>query len=202
MGLLPDFEKEILLNSHYERIVGIDEAGRGCWAGPVAVGAYILDLNSQIFDRVNDSKKLSTATRNALFKNLKPQNFVIKFGSNTEIDTKGITTIIIDKIYQVIQQFRDGKTLFLIDGRHNYNFGVDCLQVLKGDSKFYSIALASIVAKVSRDNLMIDLSKTYKDYNFAKHKGYGTKSHLDELKQFGACAIHRKSFKPVLEFLK
>jgi ribonuclease HII len=201
MSLNNAFEISLIKNSNYSRIVGIDEAGRGCWAGPVAIGAYIFTSGVNFIPDVDDSKKLKASTRENILKLIPQKDTIIKFASSEEIDNLGIAYVIGVKIQEIIKQLRDGQTLFIIDGKHNFNFGPDCLQVLKGDSQYYSVALGSIVAKVKRDKKMIEFHNKFPNYRFDKHKGYGTKLHKEMLDEFGICNIHRKSFKPISNYI-
>lgn len=200
--LNPKFEQAILQTSKYQRIIGLDEVGRGCWAGPTAVGAYIYNLNQDEYQNANDSKLLSQAKRELVFGNLPTENYEVLFGEVKSINELGIGKTIEKLICELILKYRDGKTLFLIDGQHSKNFGVDTLKIIKGDSTYYSIALASIAAKVTRDNLMNELHRQHPVYKFDKHKGYATKLHRDMIDAYGVCVLHRTSFEPIRKILK
>ena len=197
--LKPTFEINLLNNSDnkYTRIIGIDEVGRGCWAGPVAIGAYFYDLNSEFVQGVKDSKQVSAKKRDLLFSFLKRHNHKIIYGSVEMIDKYGIGKTIEKLILQLVNKETDGKTLFLIDGVFSQNFGIDSKKVIKGDSTYYSIAAASILAKVKRDQLMNKLDLEYPGYGLEKHKGYGTKLHIETLNKLGVSEIHRKSYKSI-----
>ena len=195
-----------LQTSSYDYIIGADEAGRGPGAGGVFAGAVCFKNNFNIkdFEKLNDSKKISEKIREELFSKIQEQTF---FGI-TCIEVKEIEKINIlnaslsamkKSIYKVLEQLgniKDKKILILIDGNKKINFeeNFDVQSIIKGDFKSASIAAASILAKVSRDNYMKELDKKYPQYNFKKNKGYLTKEHIKAIKQNGASAVHRKSF--------
>lgn len=200
----PNLEYD-LLNQGYTHIIGIDEAGRGPWAGPVYVCAYVFNKHEEINKLVTDSKKLSIKKREEIAENISKDKYILAIGDVETIDELGIYITVINLIKKLINTFRnkeDCKPYFLIDGRFNVDFGKDTKQVIGGDLQCYSIAKASIIAKVKRDHVMNKLAIKYKGYGFEKHKGYGTKLHTQKLEELGACPIHRKSFKPVLKFVK
>lgn len=199
--LTPDFEQYILASKRYSRIIGIDEVGRGCWAGPTTVGAYIFDATSPTLENIQDSKLLSEEERKNSHKQLVTHSPIIQFGSIDEINQKGIGKTIESLIHKIILENRDGNTLFLIDGQHAANFGNDTLKVKKGDSTYYSIAAASIAAKVERDALMKTLHFDYPLYGFDTHKGYATKFHRDMIETYGICKLHRTSFAPLKKYV-
>lgn len=199
--LLPDYELQ-LLNSGFSRVIGIDEVGRGCWAGPVAVGIYFFDKNSAVVDGITDSKKLTKQKRSKVYISLCEHNYRIEYAEASEIDRLGGVTKAIEKlIAMAIEKYYNSSTMFLIDGQFSRNFGTNTLKIVRGDSIHYSIAAASILAKVERDALMAKFDKIYSGYGFANHKGYGTKEHRDALKTNGYCEIHRKCYKPVMQYL-
>jgi ribonuclease HII len=172
-------------------VCGIDEAGRGPIAGPLVVAGVV--LNSEI-DGLNDSKKLSAKKREVLFKeiisNSKYHIVVIKAD---KIDEIGLSKSLKMALLEIKSHFLDDEVEFIFDG--NSSFGVDGVNTLiKADQKIAQVAAASILAKVTRDRLMIDYSKLYPEYNFDRHKGYCTKAHLDAVAKYGLCPIHRKSF--------
>lgn len=194
------FEKDILKNSDYELVVGIDEAGRGCWAGPVGVGAYEISRQSLELKGVTDSKKISQKKRINLFTDLANHNHLILFSPPKQIDQLGISNAIELLIQKIIDSYSKRRVMFLIDGQFKKDFGKNSQKIIKGDSTYYSIAAASILVKVSRDNLMSDLSLNYPNYGFEQHKGYGTKLHVEALSRYGATSIHRMSYKPMQRF--
>lgn len=189
-------------------IVGIDEVGRGCLAGPVCVCGIICYRGSEFYSGVKDSKKLSKAKRKKIYNSLaesKFSNSIVVFRNNNEIDRYGISRCIEDCIEEVLKKLNtfigsDQKTgVILIDGifKKQFSSKFEIKQIIKGDDKCYSIGLASIIAKVSRDNLMQEISLKFPNYDFEKNMGYGTKKHIDAIREFGICDIHRKSFEPI-----
>ncbi|RXJ99456.1 ribonuclease HII [Arcobacter sp. CECT 8986] len=171
-------------------LCGIDEAGRGPLAGPLVVAGAI--LNEQI-EELNDSKKLSEKKREELFKKItKSSTYHIVFKSCQDIDTKGISQCLKESILEIMQTLNADE--FLMDG--NTSFGIDTLQhKIKADATVKEVSAASILAKVSRDRYMCEISKDYPQYNFEKHKGYGTKAHVEKIKEFGRSKEHRFSFR-------
>lgn len=188
-----------LLSKGFKNIIGIDEVGRGAFAGPVVVGAYIYTKDSRIIPGLNDSKKISSKKREAISK-LIPRNVtVIKIGDVNQINTVGIGKTVESLIQKIIEEYSSENTYFLVDGHFPHLHKNNVLQVLKGDSLHYSISCASIVAKVYRDKLMHDFDSTYPQYNFIKNVGYGTATHIDAIRKYGITPIHRLSFKPIGE---
>lgn len=201
--LKPDFEKELILTKQYSKVIGIDEVGRGCWAGPTAIGVYKIDLDYEHTDGITDSKKLSELRRDKIFDELEQKNsFKIIFGDVELIDRIGIDKTIEKLIEQAYEQLNNENTFFLIDGQFTNDFGKNVKKIIKGDSKYYSIAAASIVAKVLRDRHMLEKSIEYPGYGFEKHKGYGTKLHKESLEKYGVLDIHRKSYKPIAKYVQ
>lgn len=176
-------------------ICGVDEAGRGPLAGPVCAAAVILPPNLMI-PGLNDSKKLTDKKRRELFPLIKEQAiaFGIAFADHTEIDTVNILQATYLAMERAIQQLRVKPEYALIDGNRAKDFGLPVKTVVHGDSLSASIAAASILAKVTRDDYMEQIAKEYPNYKFEVHKGYGTKAHYEALDNFGPCAIHRMSF--------
>lgn len=172
------------------KICGIDEAGRGSLAGPLAIAGCV--LKGQIGE-LNDSKKLSSKKREELFKLLHVKSdYIILYFSNIKIDTLGLSVCLKNGIEIIKKRFYDYE--IIMDG--NTNFGVNGVQsIIKADSFIPEVSAASILAKVARDKIMCKLDDTYKEYNFKKHKGYGTSLHVTNIKKYGLCDIHRKSFK-------
>lgn len=194
-GLLPDFEQKLLKEKNYKRIVGVDEVGRGCLAGPLVVGAFVYDTESKTFQGVNDSKKLSKSNREKIALKVNKANYEIVKHEAYEIDKFGLASSLNTLFTQIYDRFNDEETFFLIDGNHKSSFGENVLKITKGDSTYYSIAMASIVAKVYRDNLMCTVSKLYPNYHFENNVGYGTAKHLEIIRKNGLTPLHRKSFK-------
>ena len=194
---MPDFcyENKAVLNG-YKFICGVDEAGRGPLAGPVCAAAVILPQNFQI-EGLDDSKKLSEKKRELLFDKI-IENAVaynIAYGTLEEIERYNILEATYIAMNKAIDGLKVKPDFALIDGnRIPKGITVPCETVVKGDSKSCSVAAASILAKVTRDRLMLEYDKKYPQYLFAKHKGYGTKAHYEAIKKYGICEIHRKSF--------
>lgn len=179
-------------------ISGIDEAGRGPLAGPVVAASVILPENC-IIDGLKDSKKLSEKKRNLLFKIIKQKADTIGIGIVYEniIDKINIFQSVKLAMADSVSKLLIKPDILLIDGNQKINYNIAQLTIVKGDTLSPSIAAASVIAKVTRDKIMIDFHKLYPQYGFINHKGYGTKEHLEKIKQFGPCKIHRKTFKGV-----
>ena len=176
-------------------ICGIDEAGRGPLAGPVVAAAAVLPTDCQIF-YLNDSKKLSEKKRDLLFDEIKEKAVAYGIGivSPQVIDEINIRQATYEAMRQAISQLNVIPEILLNDAVTIP--GVDIMQVpiVKGDAKSVSIAAASILAKVTRDRMMMEYDQIYPEYGFAKHKGYGTAAHIAALKEYGPCPIHRRTF--------
>lgn len=176
-------------------ICGIDEAGRGPLAGPVVAAAAVLPKDCQIF-YLNDSKKLSEKKRDLLFDEIKEKAVAYGIGivSPQVIDEINILQATYEAMRQAISQLNVIPEILLNDAVTIP--GVDIMQVpiVKGDAKSVSIAAASILAKVTRDRMMMEYDQIYPEYGFAKHKGYGTATHIAALKEYGPCPIHRRTF--------
>lgn len=176
-------------------ICGVDEAGRGPLAGPVCAAAVILPRDLLI-PGLNDSKKLSDVRRRELFPIIQAQAlaFGIGFASHEEIDQINILQATFLAMGRALEQLKIKPDLALIDGNRQTDFGINVETVVKGDSRSANIAAASVLAKVSRDDVMLEFSRQYPEYGFDIHKGYGTRAHYDALRRFGPCPIHRMSF--------
>lgn len=188
------FEQE-LISKGYNIICGIDEAGRGPLCGPVCAAACILPLGLEI-PGLNDSKKLSEKKRDMLY-DVITQNAVaysIAFSSVEEIDEINILEATLLAMRRAVDGLSVKPDHLIIDGNCSRDFTIPAMSLVKGDSLSPSVAAASILAKVSRDRLCIELDKQYPEYNIAKHKGYGTKEHMQLIKEHGISPIHRKSF--------
>lgn len=190
------------LRSSYKRVIGIDEAGRGSWAGPIAFGAYCFDLKDQIIPTVKDSKLLSPLRRENILADLDKERYKHVFIENYLIDQIGMSEVIRIGIKKLISMFEPKESIFLIDGNYKLDLNVEYKSLIKGDKLHYSIACASIVAKVKRDKLMDQYAKEYPIYRFELNKGYGTSLHHKALIQDGICKLHRASFKPIKEIIK
>jgi ribonuclease HII len=186
-----------LKRSGYELVAGIDEAGRGPLAGPVVASAVILkDLN--FTSRIDDSKKLSAKKREKAYREILEKAHVgIGIVGEKTIDEINIYRATIKAMELAISDLGIPPDYVIVDGRVRLSTKCPIKCIVKGDSKSLSIAAASIIAKVTRDRLMLEYDKTYPHYGFAKHKGYGTIFHREALKEHGPSPIHRFSFRPV-----
>lgn len=194
---MPDYiyEKE-LSEKGYKFICGVDEAGRGPLAGPVCAAAVILPIDAEI-PGLNDSKKLSEKKREALFPVAieKAVAYSIAYATVEEIEKHNILNATFIAMNRAIEGLNIPADYALVDGnRPPKDCPVPVTTVVKGDSLSMSIAAASILAKVSRDRLMTEIDKKYPQYNFKKHKGYGTAEHMGCIRAFGPCPEHRPSF--------
>lgn len=176
-------------------ICGVDEAGRGPLAGPVYAAAVILPPHL-VIPGLNDSKKLTDKRRRELMPIIMEQAIAYGIGSASEqeIDEINILQATFLAMERAIAQLNGKADFALIDGNREKDFGLPVMTVVKGDSRSASIAAASILAKVSRDNYMDELAKQYPEYGFEVHKGYGTKAHYEALRTHGHCPAHRMSF--------
>ena len=179
----------------YKIICGVDEAGRGPLAGPVCAAAVILPPNAQI-PGLNDSKKLTDKKRRELMPIIKETAIAygIAFASEQEIDEINILQATYLAMHRAIDQLAVKADLALVDGNRAGDFGLPVKTVVKGDSLSASIAAASVLAKVTRDDVMLELAEKYPEYAFDVHKGYGTKAHYAALTQHGPSPIHRMTF--------
>lgn len=179
----------------FDLICGVDEAGRGPLAGPVCAAAVILP-KGLVIPGLNDSKKLSDKRRRELFPIIQQEavRFGIAFASQEEIDEINILQATFLAMRRAMEQLNPQPEFALIDGNRETDFGVPCKTVIKGDSLSANIAAASVLAKVTRDNWMMEAAEKYPGYGFEIHKGYGTKAHYAALEKLGPCPIHRRSF--------
>jgi ribonuclease HII len=196
--LVPNFSFEsAALSQGHTIICGIDEAGRGPWAGPVVASAVILDPKN-IPHGLNDSKKLNADKREFLFDPIMQSSQVgIGIVSAAEIDEINILQATFLAMQRAFAQLEKTPQLALIDGNKSPKLICKTQTIIGGDAKSLSIAAASIIAKVTRDRIMQQHDQTYPHYGFARHKGYGTSAHAATLAIHGPCAEHRKSFKPI-----
>lgn len=208
---MPTFDKELeLFGQGYDYVVGIDEVGRGPWAGPVVSCAVVLAPGAKLVELVRDSKKLSSKQRGEVHRDL--MQTVVAFGvgevSNEQIDEIGLTeatqTSMRKAFSEAVKEIDvlSKKLISLVDGYFPTKTcnEADEQYIVNGDEVHYSIAAASVIAKVYRDNLMIGFDKAYPEFGFGAHKGYGTLMHREALGKFGITPIHRKSFKPVKKY--
>ena len=194
---MPDyiFEKQFR-EQGYNLICGVDEAGRGPLAGPVFAAAVILPIDCEI-EGLNDSKKLSEKKRELLFDVIKEKAIAYSIASASvdEIEEVNILKATFLAMNRAISGLNVKADFAIIDGnRVPDNIAVNCEALVKGDSKSMSVAAASVLAKVSRDRLLIEYDEKFPEYNFKKHKGYGTKEHYEAIAKHGICEVHRKSF--------
>lgn len=189
-----DIEKENYSDT-IRVICGVDEAGRGPLAGPVCAAAVILPEGLEI-PGLTDSKKLSDKRRRELFPVIQEQAIAYGIGwaSEREIDEINILQATFLAMNRAMEAMGVVPDLALVDGNRDPGFSVPVRTVVKGDSLSANIAAASVLAKVSRDNAMLELAQTYPDYGFEIHKGYGTRAHYEALREHGPCRIHRMSF--------
>ena len=194
---MPDYEFEkAAVNSGFSCICGVDEAGRGPLAGPVCAAAVILPAGA-VIEGLDDSKKLTEKKRERLYDIIKQTAvaYSVAYGTLEEIETVNILEATYLAMNRAIAGLSVKPDFALIDGnRVPRGIKIPCETVVKGDSKSMSVAAASVLAKVTRDRLMLEYDKKYPEYNFKKHKGYGTKEHTELIKQYGPCEIHRLSF--------
>lgn len=176
-------------------ICGVDEAGRGPLAGPVYAAAVILPSDC-VIEGLNDSKKLTEKKREALFDEIKEKALAYGIASadEKEIDEINILNATFLAMKRAIASLSVRPDLALIDGNQKPHTDIEEVTVIKGDAKSMSIAAASVLAKVSRDRIMLEMAEKYPQYEFARHKGYGTKLHYERIAQYGVCDIHRRTF--------
>lgn len=176
-------------------ICGVDEAGRGPLAGPVYAAAVILPSDC-VIEGLNDSKKLTEKKREALFDEIKYKALAYGIASadEKEIDEINILNATFLAMKRAINSLSVKPDLALIDGNQKPHTDIEEVTVIKGDAKSMSIAAASVLAKVSRDRFMLEMAEKYPQYEFARHKGYGTKLHYEKIAQYGVCDIHRRTF--------
>ena len=202
-------EKEQIDNLKFEReeetkgnflIAGMDEVGRGPLAGPVCVACVIMPLDDMI-EGIDDSKKLSEKKRDALFEKIKEKAiaYSIEMVDEQTIDKINILEATKLCMKKAVEKLEIKPDVVLVDAIKSLDVTVPIRGIIKGDALSYSIGCASILAKVTRDRLMVELAKEYPEYGFEKHKGYGTKVHIEALKEYGPCVYHRLSFLKFLE---
>ena len=208
--IYPDIKLEKKLwKKGYDVVVGIDEVGRGPLAGPVAAGAVALTKGCKIVEGVRDSKTLSMKQKDRLYDLIRGsvKGYGVGMVSEKEIDSLGIQQAVLRAMTLALRGVEEmiGKRAdyLLIDGTSVELIDeYPTMKISKGDVYHYSISCASILAKVDRDNLMIEYSKEYPEYGFDRNMGYGTKEHLNALKKYGVCDIHRRSYRPVAKCIK
>ncbi len=183
----------------YLCVAGIDEAGRGPFAGPVVAAAVVLPRDYTI-EELQDSKKLTARQRDRVYDAIVQDALDYGLGvvSNTEIDRCNILQATREAMRRALAQLQPRPDMALIDGNQGIDSGIAERTIVRGDARCASVAAASVLAKVSRDRLMIDYAKRFPAYGFEQHKGYPTRAHYDRLRTFGPCAIHRLSFRGVV----
>lgn len=185
----------------YGVIAGIDEVGRGPWAGPVVAAAVILPKNFSIAG-LRDSKKLTAKAREKFYYLISANtDWGVGIVSAAIIDEEGIIAATKDAISIAISDLENQPDFLLVDGIKQFHFSTPSAFIKGGDDRVASIAAASIVAKVTRDRIMVALGRRYPQYGFERHKGYGTKEHQEALKEYGGCEIHRFTYRPVFQIL-
>ena len=192
MYALFSYEREY---AEYQMICGIDEAGRGPWVGPVVAGAVILPKDCDIL-YINDSKKLSESKREELYEVIKEKAVAWAVGvvSEKRIDEINILQATYEAMREAISKLKVQPDLLLNDAVIIPKVDLPQVKIIKGDAKSASIGAASIMAKVTRDRMLIEYDKLYPEFKFAKNKGYGTKDHIEALQKYGPTPIHRRSF--------
>lgn len=191
-----EYENEMLKNG-YKLIAGVDEAGRGPLAGPVVVASCIMPLDTdKIIDGIDDSKKITEKNRGELYEKIVKTaiSYSVSILDEKTIDKINILNATKLGMKNVIESLNPKPDIVLVDAVKGIDTTIKTYPIIHGDALSYNIGAASIIAKVTRDRLMIELDKKYPNYNFKKHKGYGTKEHIENLKKFGKCEIHRASF--------
>ncbi len=197
-----DFFEKMYYRRGYHRIAGVDEVGRGPLAGPVVAAAVILPRDGIGFE-LFDSKQISSKKREELYPSILKEALGVGIGiiGQEEIDRINIFQATLRAMVVAIEDLPLVPDFLLIDGTQGLKFSVPQKSIAKGDRLSNSIAAASIVAKVTRDRIMAEYHQQHPEYDFAKHKGYGTKEHRQAIKKFGVCELHRKSFRGVKEYL-
>lgn len=187
--------EEKLYNNGYKYICGVDEAGRGPLCGPVVAAAVILPRGKYI-EGVNDSKKLSEKKREKLYDEIMKNALAVGVGISDVDVIESVNILNATKLAMkdAIANLKVNADYVIIDGNQGIDIDIPFETVVKGDSKSESIACASIIAKVTRDRMLYEFDKLYPEYGFSKHKGYGTKIHIEAIKKYGLCPIHRPSF--------
>ncbi len=192
---LKEIENDLHIKG-FKNICGIDEAGRGPLAGPVVIAGVIMPENSMI-EGVNDSKKVSEKKREMLYDKILEEaiSYSVSIIGQDVIDDINILNATKMGLTKVVEEQKIKPDLIIVDAlNHIDTKGIPYDSIIKGDAKCYSIAAASIIAKVTRDRIMRQWDEIYPQYGFSKHKGYGTKMHIEAIKEYGLCPIHRKSF--------
>jgi len=197
-----DFFERMYYGQGYQRIAGVDEVGRGPLAGPVVAAAVVLPKDG-IGEKLFDSKKIPPKKREELYGIIHSKALGIGIGTigQEEIDLLNIFQATLKAMALAVKNLPISPDFLLIDGPQGLRLSIPQKPIRKGDQLCNSIAAASIIAKVTRDRMMLECHQKYPQYNFAKHKGYGTKEHRMAIEKFGVCELHRKTFRGVKEYL-
>ena len=206
--MIPDLCEELRLHAAgYTRVAGVDEAGRGAWAGPVCAAAVVLPLGRRdlpdLLDGVRDSKQLSPARREALLPVILEvaEAAGVGWASPAEVDEQGIVPATRQAMARAVAELDGGVDALLLDYVRLPDLDLPQRALPKADARCLSVAAASIVAKVTRDRLMVALDRDFAGYGLARHKGYGTRQHREALARLGPLPIHRMSWRPLQELL-
>ena len=198
-----DYFEQLYYRRGYQTIAGVDEVGRGPLAGPVVAAAVILPREG-IGERLYDSKAIPSRRREALYDLIVTRSLGVGLGlvDQNEIDRTDILAATLRAMALAVESLPRPPDFILVDGSQIFKVPIAQKAIPKGDQLSQSVAAASIVAKVTRDRLMMEWHRKYPQYNFARHKGYGTKEHREAIEKFGVCELHRKTFRGVKEHLK
>jgi ribonuclease HII len=184
----------------YEIVAGVDEAGRGPLAGPVVAAAVVWTENV-VLEGLDDSKKLSSKRREELFPKILAMHHGVAVVSPKVIDEINILQATRVAMKEAVEKLLTSPNILLIDGNQKIDSNIEQWPIVKGDARSFSIAAASVLAKVTRDRIMEDFHRQYPQYEFSRHKGYGTQRHRDLIAEYGPCPIHRRTFSGVLEHI-
>jgi ribonuclease HII len=197
-----DYFEKMYYRRGYHSIAGVDEVGRGPLAGPVVAAAVILPKGG-VSQKLFDSKAISARKRESLSKSILSEALGVGIGvvGQEEIDCLNILQATLKAMILAVKNLPVSPDFILIDGSQGFKLPIPQKPIRKGDQLCNSIAAASIIAKVTRDRMMLECHQRYPQYNFARHKGYGTKEHREAIEKFGICDLHRKTFRGVKEYL-
>ena len=189
----------LLWDLGYGRVAGVDEVGLGPWAGPVVAAAVVFPMRTRVIPGIDDSKKLTPARREALAAEIRAAAAGVSLGivEVSELDALGVHDAGLEAMRRAVERLGPGPDYLLVDARRVPAVGMGQTSFVRGDAFIYSVAAASIVAKVYRDRLMAEMDGRFPGYGFGQHMGYGTAAHLEALERLGPCEIHRRSFAPV-----
>ena len=211
MIVIPDFNREGgLYRKGYKAIAGVDEVGRGPLAGPVVAAAAVIfspEVLNLEFEKkgIRDSKTLSGKKREELYEFItqKAQSWGVGIVSEKVIDEINILRASLLAMKEAVENLKNKPDFLLVDGSHTIDdYPASQIAIPHGDEMIISISAASIVAKVTRDRMMLDFHQKFPQYGFDRHKGYGTKLHLEKIRKFGPCEIHRRSFRPIRKIIE